>query len=350
MLDGKHNQIKRAGSHRIYYKFHTSIIAVNRLIQKEAEEYLYKHNEFIIVSHDATKISDDFMPPWIPLVAVLGTKPMRYHSAEITLLLHHGALHSKATVGAWLLLAQDLEKYCLAINLYLSHNMYRLDMRTPMLVLGQNNFILDSYFDEDDRPLHPHYLRLDLGNNGFRTATAESQYAIISRFRSMYSSSLHVETCGHVIQSPELREFRMAARPGLMCTSSLEWRAFWDLDSLKELADSLTHDNELELADLILDQLWRRIRNVFPLQPPYEIRRPIQQLLLDTILTVAYLHLKTNDIPPFASALLDRAYAKGSAVRTLFPGLVVSSMFHVILLSAVVSGVPFVHLLDVTIA
>jgi len=287
LLDGKRTKIQRVSPSRISYKFHTNILGVNHRIHDEAQEYLYKHNEFILVSNDPTRHSSTLMPPWIPLVAELGTRSMRYHCLEITLLLCHGVMYPKPSVRVRLLLAQDVEKYCLAINLHLSRSMYCLKPQTPMLSLHQNRSLFDCYSDGAGGHLRPHYLCLDFGNNRFHNTTAEFQSALISRFRSMYSSSLHVEIRGHVIQTSELTTFRMAAKPGLMCTSSRAWRAFWDLDSLKELADSLTHDNELELACIVYLQTWNTIASVNPTQLPLDVRRPFQYLLLDTTLTLA---------------------------------------------------------------
>jgi hypothetical protein len=357
LLDGKRNQVKRAHSHshadRVFYKFHTSILAVNRKIHNEAEEYLYKHNEFVVVNHDPTQSPDTFMPPWTPLVAELGAGPMRHHSLEITFLLHHRATHSKTAAEAWLLLAQDVDIYCLVINLYMSRDI----PQTPMLALHPNGSFHDYHADEDDRPLRPHYLRLDFGNNCFREATAESKSGVISRFCSMSSSSLHVDIRGHVIQTPELTNLQTAARPGLMCTSSLVSRTFRNLENLKGLADSSVHDNELELADVIYLLIWNIIRRGFPLQPPFDMRHPMQQLLIDTALTVAHLHLKNKDIPSFATEILRTAYLRGSG-KALFPDLVMSHVFHIILLSTVTSeasstvapGASSTPLLDVTIA
>jgi hypothetical protein len=87
------------------------------------------------------------------------------------------------------------------------------------------------------------------------------------------------------------------------------------------------------------------------------MRHPMQQLLIDTALTVAHLHLKNKDIPSFATEILRTAYLRGSG-KALFPDLVMSHVFHIILLSTVTSeasstvapGASSTPLLDVTIA
>lgn len=51
LLDAKHTRIKRARIGDRAYTFHTSILGVNREVHDEAEEYLYKHNVFVVISH-----------------------------------------------------------------------------------------------------------------------------------------------------------------------------------------------------------------------------------------------------------------------------------------------------------
>lgn len=147
---------------------------------------------------------------------------MRSRSLEITLLLHHEETVCKTPVRAWLLLAQDFDTCCTTINLRMNRDMASPQSQTPMLALLHDILLTDRYSDEDGHPLHPHHLRLEFGNHKYHKPTAEAQSAVISRFRSMSSSSLHIEICGHVVQTAELKDFRMTARPNFMtATSSL---------------------------------------------------------------------------------------------------------------------------------
>lgn len=216
-----------------------------------------------------------------------------------------------------------------------------------MLALLQDILLIDRYSDEDGHPLHPHHLRLEFGNHQYYRPTAEAQSAVISRFRSMSSSSLHTAICGHVVQTAELKDFRMTARPNLVCASSLAWRIYWYLDSLKEVADCLAHDGDLELADRIYLDIWVTAGNLFTMQASPDVSYHFQHLLLDTALASANLHLTTGDAPHFAGVILRMTH---STQRALYPALTMARVFHIILLSIAISGLSSTSHIDMTIA
>lgn len=272
---------------------------------------------------------------------------MRYHSLEVTLLLHHEETVCKTPVRAWLLLAQDFDTFCTTINLRMSRDMASPRSQTPMLALLQDILLIDRYSDEDGHPLHPHHLRLEFGNHQYHKPTAEAQSAVISRFRSMSSSSLHIEICGHVVQTAELKDFRMTARPNLVCASSLAWRIYWYLDSFKEVADCLAHDGDLELADRIYLDILDTARNFLTVQASPDVSYHFRHLLLDTALTSVNLHLITGDVPDFAGMILRITH---STQNGLYPALTMARVFHIILLSIAILGLSSTPHIDMTIA
>lgn len=83
---------------RIGHKFHTNILAVNKEIHDEAEEYLYKNNVFVIASFDSwnlTSEDDDGAGvtfaglPWAPLVNMgYPVSSMKRHSVSLRLTEH----------------------------------------------------------------------------------------------------------------------------------------------------------------------------------------------------------------------------------------------------------------------
>jgi hypothetical protein len=331
LLDGKHTKVKRVGTSRVFYKFHTNILGVNRQVYEEAAKYLYEHNTFVVVCHNASAL----MPPWIPLVAELGTRPMKYPSLEITILLRHVVSQFEKPVGASLLLADDLELFCAAFSFYMSRDIARRTPPTPMFVLHRDGSLHDNYRDANGFLLTQHYLSLEFSSHRFCEATAEFQTPIISRVRSLSSASLRVEICGYVVQTPELKDFRLFKRWSLVCATSLAWRIFWHCDSLKELADLLAHDGELALADLVYQEIWSAIRtSFFLLLPPPDVLTHVEKLIADTALTSANLHLTTNDIPGWAKLFLDRMPTN---MRAWTSASALSCAFHVRLLSTVIS-------------
>ena len=232
-------------------------------------------------------------------------------------------------------MADDLELFCAAFSFYMTRDIARRKPPTPMLMLHRNGSLHDNYHDANDFLLPQHYLSLEFASHRFREATAKFQTSIVSRVRSMSSSSLRVEICGYVVQMSELKDFRLSKRSSLVCATSLAWRIFWHCDSLKELADSLAHNGELALADLIYQEIWIAIRDsFFLLLPPPDVLAHVEKLIADTALTSANLHLTTNDIPGWAKLFLDRI---STHMRASTSTCALSRIFHVRLLSTVIS-------------
>ena len=348
LLDSKYTKIRRANPNRMSYKFHTQILLVNRCTHDEAEQCLHEHNNFVIFCHQPTANNDALMPPWVPLVAELGTRSMKYFSLEITLLLNCEIPHARTTVEAWILLATDLEMLCSAIDFYVCRDVTERQAQTPMLLFHHKNWLQDHYVDNAGHPLRPHYLSLEFRSNRFHRAKSKFQSYVVSRFRPLSRSGLHVEICGHLVQTPELRAHRLSATPSLVCASSLAWRIFWHADSLKELADCSAQNGELELADFIYNRIWTGFRDAFwKLEPPLDVADHIRNLLVDIALTSAYLHVTSKYIPSCAERFLDVLHINRSMTSS---DPVLSRILYVRMLAVAISGSSFWRFPNLTIA
>lgn len=254
LLDAKHIRFERARAGGRGYKYHAQILGVNRQVHDEVEEYLYKHSCFVVVCHRLAYGSHDLLPPWIPLVAELGQKPMKYRSLEVTFLPHYDHSEPARRVNAWLLLAKNFDMYFSALTRYVNRNMACGLPKILMLVLNQDGSLVDGSGHLDGPLFGPHYLGLEFGSHRYHKATAEFQSPIISCFRSISCSGLRVEVCGFAVNTPELKGLRTSSRQSLVCASALAWRMFRDLDNLKMIADTLTKAGEVSLAIFTLSQ------------------------------------------------------------------------------------------------
>lgn len=111
------------------YKFHPQILAVNRTIHDEAEEYLYKNNLFIVASFDWPSfiqaqqrgaVSDMV---WSRLVNTRHMAKMRHHTVRIHLATNLAKFTttsvtgagSKAQLQSYLFLEKDLGAICTSL-------------------------------------------------------------------------------------------------------------------------------------------------------------------------------------------------------------------------------------------
>lgn len=345
LLDSKYTRVKRDNVGDRAYKYHLSVLGVNREIHDEAAEYLYnyKNNAFMVVRHPPAHWDSALMPPWIPLVAELGNRPMRYHSLEVTFVPNSHSPHSVTRMGAWLLLANDIDMYFSEITRYIHRKMAHCEAQTPMLVLCQNGSLIDRHVDKDGSVLLPHFLGVEFGSHRFHKATTEFQSSIISRLRSVSTPGLVVEVCGSMIKTPSLGESSSSPDSSpissLVCSPALVWRMFLDFDSLKTLTDTLAQNGEIQLAldtleDISCTMLIRfgcRMQGL-----PQDMRGPFLQLSVDTALTLAYLRLTVED--SFGSSgKLETLDLLDNTNRNQVPRLEASYSFHVRLLLPVTS-------------
>lgn len=115
------------------YKFHTQILAVNRAIHDEAEEYLYKNNIFIVASFDWPNFIQEqqrgavIEMMWSRFVSAKHVAKMRHHKVRIHLAknldkpkpANAAAAGRKAQLQSYLFLAKDLGPFCITIKFQL---------------------------------------------------------------------------------------------------------------------------------------------------------------------------------------------------------------------------------------
>lgn len=107
------------------YRFYTNILATNRTIHAEAEEYLYENNDFVVVSLKYQLPMGELAPlKWIPLVSTKFAARLRKHPLRLHFVGNCGN-GTQADIAApkaqsAIIHRDHLPELCLAVQLYLS--------------------------------------------------------------------------------------------------------------------------------------------------------------------------------------------------------------------------------------
>lgn len=303
LLDAKHTRIKRARIGDRAYKFHTGILGVNREIHDEAEEYLYKHNVFVVISHQ-------FMDPVItgsasfaPWAAQLDGVDFVHRSLGLYLSeAPHGDSQQSGIAGSnWLFLAQDLDSYCQIVLLPLCSRVQDV----PHLLLNDVDSILDRSVDEEGLQLNADHMRVEFCNPRYSRATRELQNSLLAPLRSLGRPGMLLSICGDVVDSPSVRDLETSVGSNLVCNSALSWHIIGALDGVRAAADTSAQAGELAVAVYLYEKavkLTGEYGKVSILRIP-QVHLVLLKLLANTELTMAYLYLKAKNAVRFAEVV-----------------------------------------------
>ena len=261
LLDGQHVRIKRTWDRKEYeenfdddrcgpraYKFHTNILGVNRAINQEAEELLYKRNTFIVLSYQYFGLGNEngglF---WLPIVSNKHAPRMKLHSVRIhvtpgtvgyrdPILSGNGSMHSA------IFLARDLETFCLIMTtagstcteMNLAVNLYRDVAGVPRI----------------SPPAEPNTSRIaapqfkcELRDTRYRQIDAATQRQILAPMARILASSQRVSFKGIVCDLEKVESLKQTMSPTLTCFPALKWAFFEALSIAKDVADAaVLHD------------------------------------------------------------------------------------------------------------
>lgn len=339
LLDAKHTRIKRAHIGDRAYKFHTNILGVNRQIHDEAEEYLYKHNVFVVISHQFSDAETRASPACALWVAQLQGPGFVHRSLELYIseVPHVNSQQSEIARTHWLFLSQDLEFYRHIVLLPLAS----LLEQAPKLVLEKSDLVFDTFLDEEGRQLNTHYMRIELRSHRYSNATCGLQRSLLALLRPLGCPGLLVSICGDISDSSSVRVLENSIGSSLVCDSAVIWRMIGSLDAARAAADNVAQAGQLSLAARMYELATKAMRAYCKTSAS---RTPavwpvLLELLADTELTKAYLYWKVHDAAMFVrtvSSLVEMAvfFKEGARQEDILQS---PRMFHLTLLAVVVS-------------
>ena len=261
LLDGQHVRIKRMWSRKEYednfdddrcgpraYKFHTNILGVNRAINQEAEELLYKRNTFIVLSYEYFGLGNEngglF---WLPIVSNRHAPRMKLHSVRIhvtprTVGYRDPFLSGNGSMHSAIFLARDLEVFCLI-------------MTTAAYSLRQPNLAVTLHRDTANvpaiiPPAESHTSRLaapqfkcELRDTKYRRIDAATQRQILAPMARILAPSQRVSFKGIVCDFEKVESLKQTMSPTLTCFPAFKWGFFEALSTAKDVADAaVPHD------------------------------------------------------------------------------------------------------------
>jgi len=339
LLDAKHTRIKRARIGDRAYKFHTSILGVNREVHDEAEEYLYKHNVFVVISHqfsDAAIRASASGALWVGQLQEPGFvhRSLDLYFSEVP---HVVSQQSEIPKSHWLVLSQDLDFYRRTALLPLTS----LSTQAPKLVLQTSDLVSDTFLDEEGRQLDIHYMRIELCSHRYAKATRGLQRSLLAPLRPLGRPGLLVSICGDVSDSSSARDLEISIGSSLVCASAVAWHIIGALDGIRAAADTSAQAGELSIAADMYEKATIAMRDYWSTSASWlpAIQPVLLNLLANTELTKAYLYWKAREAVMFVRTVSELLEMAGFFKSVAYQEDILQSpgMFHLTLLAVVVS-------------
>jgi hypothetical protein len=303
----------------------------------EAQEYLYKHNVFAIVTHQFAD-GRSSMASWVPVVAELHQAPMTHHSLEIDFseISYTHSLHSGIKSRSWLIHSDDLDSYCKTMA-----QLFHLEAkRAPTLSLQDDGTLSDTCVDVAGQQLSSNYLRLRLHSHRFRETTRELQKFLLTPFSALVGPSAFVLVCGDVADPMEADKLEISMGSNLLCHRAVDWQFIRAKDGFKDLADATVQSGEYVVANRIYKMLIAMLDASYGfLQAMPHIATAVTMLTIETQFTHAYLQLKMKDIHSFTRSVMDFSEMFEPELRDLAP--IRSALLHLCILALSASGSSF---------
>ncbi|KAK5113039.1 hypothetical protein LTR85_011061 [Meristemomyces frigidus] len=313
------------------YHFHTNIIAVNRTIGIEAEEYLYKHNIFVVVSYKWLDAERALLTA-VPVVATKMVGRMRHHSLRF----HTTVLPSKLalqTAGgklgpefadpplhSLLMLIQDVEK------LGDSFQLRSLAIQGPVVYITSTEDHKLGLNTPRTPALAYVSAILELRQTRHTTMTSDLQSKLLLPFKSFVAEGQKVSFRGAITDAVSVRAMRSIMGPILVCMQAKQWALYENGIRHKANCDALVNEKQFEKASMAYKLVLQKLQDlltsvVFALPGPGRVSYAILALnimLADLWISSAWLSLREGDLVRLTQCLNALAKVEASeALRSL---------------------------------
>jgi len=299
------------------YKFHTNILAVNKTVHEETEEYLYKKNVFVVASaewHENGFWRGEWLftrNMWTPTITEKRAAKMRHHSVRLHFTKGQTAESNymqacgvTSPVRSCLILAKDLEALRSTVSIPI------LDYEGFAVVLEDDppgGLNLVGWNDQEDKPHKPTRLQVKFFDTRYRTGDVDMQYKILSTLRNITCPAMRVSFDGVLSAHTHLiQQIKDTMSPVLLSRRACDWIRFESLREAKELVDDSMREGELHLAEdtytSILDDTTNYLHALaFPPQPAllrlsWPSIKPLWALRLDIALTLGFVQIKLGNL------------------------------------------------------
>jgi hypothetical protein len=294
LLDARYTRLERRTCDDPAYKFHTNILAVNREIHDEAQDYLYKNNTFVVASADWFDADGDSfftINSYIPIVTESKAARMKHHSLRI-----HITGNAKVPTQACLLLLQDLDALIVTLRVHVSQRLVFALMMEDDATSSRYTVVGTNQQVNTPCRFKVQFLDTPWRTQDVNTMTQRNTLNSLSEFNC---ASMGVTFEGvlpeHLAFSRRVRDTMGAT---LISMLALDWLQLDTFQKKKKLADKAMRAGELMLAEIaymMVDAeigLHIEIHKGSPRRTQWSTDLPLKFLRTDVILTVYYLQLK----------------------------------------------------------
>jgi hypothetical protein len=237
----------------IAYNFHTNILAVNRAIRTEAEELLYKRNVFVVVSYEWPEMEEQSEYGgliWVPMVSKKHVSRMSRHSARIHISESSNSredtaltTRAKVTVKAYILLASDIEAFCITLGGLLYRSRGRALLLDNATVPGAPPAV-----EMQDVHWKPPQFKCELRDAEYRLMDRATQHQLLSSFASLIAAGQRVTFKGKICDEVQTRDLKRIMGPGILSPSAQHYNAAEMMIKAKCVTDAALEQDDLSFA------------------------------------------------------------------------------------------------------
>jgi len=338
LLDSKHTKVKRAHVGDRAYKFHTNILGVNRQIHGEAEKYLYKHNIFVVISH---QFSDPDIPATgfiAPFVAKLSSAEFTHRSLEVRLseVTHVDSEQSEIPGLHWLFLSNDLDLYRRIVSMPLINRL----QQAPILVLHGGGLYLDRLIEENGQQNYPDHMKIKFCRHRYSQSSRELQASLLAPLSILKRPGLLVTLSGDILDHASARDFECSMDVHAAFFSTINWHVLKAVDDIRGAADASAQAGESTVAARMYETVTKALKGILanPAWQAPDIASAVLTSLLNTLLTMSSLYMKAKDQTNFAQTVASILCLVGpSPEREEDRGPMSSCIFHLHMLAMTVA-------------
>jgi hypothetical protein len=280
------------------YKFHTNILAVNRAIHDEAQDYLYKNNIFVVATanwFDADGDSLFTFNSYIPVVTESKVARMRHHSIRM-----HVTKGVKAPTQSCLLLLKDLDALIVTLRFHASQRLAFALMMEDDLTSSRYRFMPVGIDGLANKAIKSSHFKVHFFNTPWHKTDVNTQRNVLDSLCEFNSNSMRVTIDGilaeTIIHAQRAQDMMGAALISPLALDSFRLDTYY---KQKRLADKAVCANELGLAEVAYKIMRADIGLHMGAQEgvPSRTHRfstlmPLSFLAADVFLTLYYLQLK----------------------------------------------------------
>ena len=302
------------------YRFHTNVLAVNKAIHDETEEYLYKNNFFVVASAEwhlhgflpgESLFSGNF---WAPIVTEMHAARMRHHSlrlhitrgqnAEFDRLDRATGSRMKVPIQSCVIMANDLHAMCMTLRCHaLQYPGFAILVEDDPVIPSPNDIKVLGTDERDGKLDRSTRLKIQFRDTPFRIRDSIMQSKMIDSLRQIVCAGLRVTFDGvlpeHMDRAQTTKD---AMGPVLISRQATYWDSLEILCKAKQLADNAMCLGELHFAErsysLTIGDTYKFIDTVEKASLPnaLHISSPtvyaVNVLRLDLALTLSYLQMR----------------------------------------------------------